>query len=442
MYVGVIYLGGKRKRVKHQNSRLWSLITIVIFIFFDIGCILNFHRYDLKNKLFTIFFLFTSLVVFILLFRKSSTIQKEKVTKSEVKETPKQTKLSSQTEEFKVPVKAKITETTGISEELNETNQDIIPDANYTKVVFLLLFKKRPYKLNDSFPEYLHYQYRILNLSLYFKEIIDEGLLSLASPAEILNMRKVPELRELLIKHNLKKTGNKPELISRILTNIDLSEIPLANDPYYSLSESGKEFLEEYSDYVELYHHPQWGISVLEYQKAKELYGDSFNFSDIILHLLNIKVLDMQKRSNNMTQYDYSTLYNLYINLYHLLEEGGYFSDALKALLSAALLSLSGCKNYWLISYKNNLRLNNQQTLLNYTPIYIDDMVSFHIIELQSYYSKTLAEEVYTNFIGSYNLCTLEMFCSILEELFISSTALELSKYDALIKNFFIKKLK
>lgn len=53
-------------------------------------------------------------------------------------------------------------------------------------------------------------------------------------------MMKVVDLKDILTEHNLKKTGNKPVLIERILSNLDISKIPLANEPYYSLSYKGK----------------------------------------------------------------------------------------------------------------------------------------------------------------------------------------------------------
>lgn len=110
-------------------------------------------------------------------------------------------------------------------------------------------------------------------------------------------MMKVVDLKDILTEHNLKKTGNKPVLIERILSNLDISKIPLANEPYYSLSYKGKKFVTDHYDYIKLKQNPEWGISFWQYQNEKEKSSGTVSFNDIILSLLNVNILKLKKQA-------------------------------------------------------------------------------------------------------------------------------------------------
>ena len=254
-------------------------------------------------------------------------------------------------------------------------------------------------------------------------------------------MMKVVDLKDILTEHNLKKTGNKPVLIERILSNLDISKIPLANEPYYSLSYKGKKFVTDHYDYIKLKQNPEWGISFWQYQNEKEKSSGTVSFNDIILSLLNVNILKLKKTSSEIGQFEYFKLQDLYISAYELLLEKEEYELALKALLKCVLLALSGCKNNWLIGYKRGLQLKNDEVMKNYAPVEIDSYIASSICKLQEYYSEDISKKSYQEFIGPFNLCTYEMFCEVMELIF-NSSILDLSKYNLIIKKLFIKKLK
>lgn len=329
-----------------------------------------------------------------------------------------------------------------ISTEKESTQQESNrPSADYIKTIFLHMFKKHPFKEDDSFPGYFRYEYGIINMPMYFNEIKDDGLITLSSPEEILSLLKVSELKDILSKNDLKKSGKKSELIEYILSHIDAHELPIINEKYFSLSQIGKKYIETHHDYIVLKQHPQWGIASWEYQKEKIDSNGTKNFNEIILSLLNAKILKINKLNFEITAFEYTQLQDLYISSYKLFLDEGCHTDALKALFKNVLLSLSGCRNNYLIGYKKMSKLKNEQIMKNYSPLKIDSYVATSICKLKEYYNENILSDVYNEFIGPYNLCTYEMFREVTTLIF-NSSILELSEYDKIIRDLFIKKLK
>ena len=314
-------------------------------------------------------------------------------------------------------------------------------DPTYAMTVFLFLFKKQPRKREEHFPAYTTYELNIINTAQYFDELVEKQLIEPSSEEDILGLLKVTELKDILQKNGLKKTGNKPELIKRILNSTDHSQIGILSEPYYSLSSNGNDFLSSHNDFIKVRQNPQWGIGIQEYIRMKEISNTPDDFETIILSLLNQKLSEIKKKRFDLSQYEYSRLHEIYISASLLLQEKDDCQGAMKTLLSSVLLSVSGCENYWLIGYKRDLNLKNAEVLRNYRPIHIDEFVAVNILSMQTYYNEQLATDAYRNFIGPFNLCTFEMFSEIIKEIFTAST-LDLKKYDQVIKADFIKKLK
>ncbi len=302
------------------------------------------------------------------------------------------------------------------------------------------MFKKRPYKEDDSFPEYFYYEYGIINIPMYFNELKDEGLITLSHPEEVLGLMKVSELKDILSERGLKKNGKKSELIEYILLHINVNELPIMNENYFSLSQTGKEYIEIHHDYIVLKQHPEWGIYPWEYQSEKDKSNGTKDFNEIILSLLNSKILNIKKSDFKTSTFEYNQLQNLYISSYKLFFDGECFIDALKALFKNLLLSLSGCKNNYLIKSKKTLKLNDEQIMKSYSPLIVDSYVVKSICGLKDYYNENILLDVYKEFIGPYNLCTYEMLCEVTTLIF-SSSILTLSKYDTIIRDSFIKRL-
>lgn len=315
-------------------------------------------------------------------------------------------------------------------------------DPDYRMTVFLSLFEKSPRKRKGNFPAYITYELGIINTEQYFDELCEKQFIEPAPKNSVLALLKVSELKEILENNDLKKTGNKPILVERILNEADLSQIQILTESYYSLSQKGLNFLKSHNDFIRIRQNSQWGIGINEYIQMKDISNGTKTFDDIVLSLLNQKLIAIKKKRFDLSQYEYHRLHEIYLSIYQLLQDRREPQNAIKPLLSSLLLSVSGCENYWLIGYKHGLRLKNVEVLKNYVPIHVNEFVAMNIIGLKDYYSEQAASDIYHSFIGPFNLCTLEMFGEITKKLFISTTTPDLSQYDEIIKKEFIKKLK
>ena len=400
-------------------------VLLGILLFFDFGFLFNFHKYNVENQIFALIVFMCTLILLLsvlIYVIRIKYFQKHKMIPVE-------------------PNKYSLAEKIIVSEEsVNNISKRSIDD--YVKSIFLYFFTKHPYKQNDNFPSYVIYELGITNTAQYFSEMVQEGFLSFSSEEDILNMLKVYQLREILSDNGLKKTGTKQELIRRIVDNVNKNTLHLSSNSFYSLSPMGKEFIEQHYDYIKLrQNNAKWRIGIREYIGMKNSSSNPNDFNTIILSLLNKKLLKIRKKSYDLSQYEYSRLHDIYISAFELLKENNDFASALQSLLASLLLSLSGCKNFWLIGYKRELQLKNNDVMKSYAPLSVDPYVSSNMIKLKDYYNDNLAKTVYESFIGPYNLCTLEIFLSVINRIFRTSI-LKLDDYDALIKQEFIKKLK
>ena len=442
-----------------NNKMKIKIGFLVFFLFLDIGYISHFTVYNTANKIVvSLSYIITALIIWRIVHENIQIMQK----KNKLKKTtqpiigsmysgtiPKlnrfrQNKILAPQEQLKnVSNSDTYTDSKTYSDTEKPLSQrdDPFPSPDFIKTIFLHLFEKHPYKEDDSFPGYFNYEYGIINMQMYFNEVKNEGLISPSYPEEILGLLKVADLKEILSERGLKKGGNKNDLIERILSHIDTNDLPITHESYFSLSLKGRAYLEEHRDYMTLKQHPEWGIRFWEYQDQKDKNEGTKSFNEIILFLLNNKILGIKKTKFEMNPFEYSKLHDLYISAYQLFLNEEHYADALKALLKNVLLSLSGCRNNYLIGYKKDFKLKNQEVMANYSPLKIDSYVATSICELKEYYSENMLSDVYKEFIGPYNLCTHEMLCEVTTLIF-NSSILELSKYDKIIRDLFIKKLK
>ena len=113
----------------------------------------------------------------------------------------------------------------------NENSEDVFPDGN-------LLFQVERESVLSAEKLFHH------NL---IEKHIKEGFLSLSSIEYDLSVVTVPNLKGILSSHNLKVTGKKADLISRIIDNVSENDIrALVPDSYYLLTLKGKAAKEEW----------------------------------------------------------------------------------------------------------------------------------------------------------------------------------------------------
>ena len=126
---------------------------------------------------------------------------------------------------------------------------------DYRKAIFLYKHSK-PEKIKRNDYCYWDYCYAKFDLGitepkLYYRELLKEGYFEPSKLNDKLSTLKVVELKEILKKHNLTYSGKKDDLINKIIKEIPTAEINISKEEYYSLSEKGKDFINENINYIE-----------------------------------------------------------------------------------------------------------------------------------------------------------------------------------------------
>lgn len=166
------------------------------------------------------------------------------------------------------------------------------------------------------------------------KNLMREGYLQFAEPEEALKYLQVPRLKDILRANNQKLSGNKSELVSRIIKNIPQGQYLGQLPTIYVVTEQGRFELEKRWYYIE-----------------NQMYGHKFLNSEIEeLERANPNVDILEKLSDRAivkyrTAGDWGLLRNEYYDLYKHYNHSGRLEEALKAMLSVLYLDLSGAGN-------------------------------------------------------------------------------------------------
>lgn len=122
----------------------------------------------------------------------------------------------------------------------------------YVKAIFLWANSKpSPIKNDDYYPRYFIYKYGIEHPSEYHKKLLQEGYYKTSTIEERLSLLKVTQLKDLLDKIGQKKTEKKDDLITTVIKFADNETIDNYCPDSYSLTDLGKQFINEHSRYIE-----------------------------------------------------------------------------------------------------------------------------------------------------------------------------------------------
>ena len=276
---------------------------------------------------------------------------------------------------------------------VKNNKDDDVPKLNKSGyVVFLNWVNGKEILEPTNYPKYFYYNYGIKNCKEFHKILIQENFLRRASLEEYLNSKKVIELKEILNTNNLKKTGNKKELISRIMTEVDPSRIK-SNIVTYNLTEKGFNFLKENNYILSL---TKTSISLEEFEIVKRELGDSYTFGEIVCYIFKKRCIEEFKNKD----------YGLYRNT--ILEIANFFKlennpkKELEYLLKVTYSDLSGNSNQGIVDDKELL----------FIP------VGERIFKLKEYFSTDLIEKCYEiNF--PFHYCSKEIFREIINDILI-----------------------
>lgn len=190
-------------------------------------------------------------------------------------------------------------------------------------------------------PAYFEYTYGIETKSRAIY-LVDEGYLRYAKTIEALPSLKLVQLKELLKLKGLKVSGNKNDLINRIVENYSMDDISqhIPSRPLL-ITSLGEETLKEYYFIIHAHqNNTKDGIydvaKVLKYTKNTNQTPD---INKIFLDLHKVELVKQRKR-NSFGVYT-NTLRNL--ALFHRKENN--YRESIEYYLQAFIISLSGLSN-------------------------------------------------------------------------------------------------
>lgn len=160
------------------------------------------------------------------------------------------------------------------------------------KALIFWVGKKTDYKIPKS-----NYSESAVGNIIEPIRFLERGYLEKSPAADSIELKTVPELKAILADRELKISGNKSELINRIISNIDTDDLedlfPLRK---YRLTEKGEKAIEPYDLVFESENHAL-GFSFYRLMKEKERTPFDSN-NAILTRLLFQDVQDAYKRND------------------------------------------------------------------------------------------------------------------------------------------------
>ena len=227
------------------------------------------------------------------------------------------------------------TSTINVEQQISILNSDPFDHIHdkYTRpqvtALFLRSMSYKPHKIgkcNDDYPRYLQYEYNILDVPTFHKNLVNKGYFTIASFKNVISNYKVTDLKEILVSKNLIVKGLKKDaLIELAITSIDTTEQENISkqSELYELSNKGLDYLEEYKDFFEIIEFKKYDISYALFMKYKKQLPDNLHSRDIAWRILNDRL--NYYIIHNM----YGSLRNHYLNTAQFLDEETHYTDVL-----------------------------------------------------------------------------------------------------------------
>lgn len=276
----------------------------------------------------------------------------------------------------------------------NITNKEKPIIVNYVgQTIFLNWASEKTVMSNSCYPKYFYSNYGIIDCNTFHNDMIKKGFLEKANLEKTLSTKTLVELKEILQKNNLKKSGNKPEIITRIIDNIDPEKIEVENE-IYILSEKGKEYIAKYQYILDI---KDTSISVEEFEKEREILSPKFSNRDVIWAIYNKYCLKLFYEKN------FGLYRNNFFEMALFLDKEKRYKESLEHYLKVLCCDLSGMGNDNVIEEKSML--------------FIAPGIIKKVLELKKFFSKEIASRAYKTTTLPFNYCNEMIFLKIVDEI-------------------------
>lgn len=184
----------------------------------------------------------------------------------------------------------------------------------------------------NKFQQFWTYRYDV-NPYKVLEQLYNHGFIELDTVYNSLNRKTIDELKGILADNNLKVSGNKKELIDRVITCIDEKDlfkyIPCR---YYCLTNAGADILNDSPNIVFIHRHPEFELTIYDVPPDGNIY-------DFILH-------NLDERETEYMYYNNWDMYQLCRS--HRAKIAQLQNDAiteLKYLFEICYIEISGLRN-------------------------------------------------------------------------------------------------
>lgn len=187
--------------------------------------------------------------------------------------------------------------------------------------------------IDTKFPSYFEYDYKI-NPQKHRNMLINLGLLSYQKSYSSLQKLKVPQLKDILQKHNLTISGKKDVLIQRIMENFNELEKDIPES--LCLTEKGQEVIDE---------------NELLIRAHKDQFLDVAKFGTLLHYNPNAtyeqlkEAIHREEISTHLKEMNFGLVRNAHHALAEMYETMELYEKALRHYLEVILLDCSGLGN-------------------------------------------------------------------------------------------------
>lgn len=267
-------------------------------------------------------------------------------------------------------------------------------DDHILYCIILLLYKLQnhapvsPDKFNSSF--YYYQNHNVANAPLIYQYLLKNGYFKSPNIMDVLHSYHIPELKAILRNCGAKVTGNKTDLIDRIINVLpkdDLNNI-LNSCDYLVISEKGASLLADNFDLIDFNKHGyELNISLSEFIQWRIYDNKICSYNDTCFRVLTAKVHD------NLSTFNYHRLDYIYLHLCELELNLDHPAMAVEYFIRYVYILICDTQN--IRNYCDNQDTSYAYEYYSHYGYLLPTSLPLTFNQLQKYYSPQLANHVY-----------------------------------------------
>lgn len=288
--------------------------------------------------------------------------------------------------------------------------------AKYTKKQVIALFLDSinypcRIKENNEYPRYMTYDFNILDVQKFHKEMLDAGFLCNAGFDDIIHRYRINELKDIAQKYNVEFNKSKKEkLIENLINNLseEAKRKIVSDSRFYILSDKAIKYLKEYKHLIKFYRCRDSLLSFTceEYLEYANRFSKSYSENDVFWGALNMQLI----------KYYSETSFGLYRNTYLSMGKFMLSENKKEKALYYFILVMWIDMNQ---SYLQEKIIEGRTVCMEKDPI-APGVVKW-IYENKDYYSSDMIDKIYESQYLPVTIIDKTTFRNMIEDIFNSS---------------------